>query len=143
LKGDGKFMFKKILLSSVLLTGALGAPTALAHTDAVNKATYSVSTNEFWLSDGNPIKYHPHFNSFIGIADFSETPESSFGQVIFEFYDLKGDLVYETSATVYGSSTYQAFTAPVTGIEEGSYSVKVKSINLKVDPNSVKISHVN
>jgi hypothetical protein len=43
LKGDGKCMFKKILLSSVLLTGALGASTALAQTNTVSKATYSES----------------------------------------------------------------------------------------------------
>ncbi|MBM7361941.1 hypothetical protein [Priestia taiwanensis] len=135
-----KRMLVPIMSMGVLFSSAFYHPI---QQEISAETAVQVSTNEFWLSDGNPIKYHPYFNSFIGIADFSSTPEHSSGQIIFEFYDLKGDLVYSTSATVSNASTYQPFLAPIKGVEEGSYSVKVKSIDVKVDPASVKISHVN
>jgi hypothetical protein len=46
-------MFKKILLSSVLLTGALGASTALANTDTVSKATHSENKQSVASAENN------------------------------------------------------------------------------------------
>ncbi|GGE58213.1 hypothetical protein [Priestia taiwanensis] len=46
-------MFKKILLSSVLLTGALGTSTALAQTDNVSKPVYTESKHSASTVESN------------------------------------------------------------------------------------------
>lgn len=139
-------MKKRILIPIMslgfLVFGAFYSPIQNTVSAQINNEKSSINESEFWLGDGNPIRYSPYYNTLIGIADVSSSTEQQSSHVVFEFYNLLGDLSYVTSATIHNHSTFQPFLAPIHSLEEGSYSVKVKVINAKVDPNTVRFSHI-
>ncbi|PFL58805.1 hypothetical protein COJ27_26180 [Bacillus cereus] len=138
---------KKSILIPVMSLGFLAfsafhSPVQNTVSAQVNNEKSSVIKSVFWLSNGNPIKYSPYYNTITGIADLSSSNKHQSSRVEFEFYNLRGDLSYVTSATLSNNSTLQSFSAPINSLEEGTYSVKVKAFNAKVDPNKVKFVHI-
>ncbi|MFD3218933.1 hypothetical protein [Bacillus sp. BR_7a] len=107
----------------------------------INTEKSSVSESEFWLSDGNPIRYSPYYNTIIGSADLSSSTQEKRSYIVFEFYNLRGDLSHVASANILHHSNPQKFSVPIKYLEEGSYSIKVKVINAKVDPKTIKFVH--
>ncbi|KEK21193.1 hypothetical protein BAGA_28805 [Bacillus gaemokensis] len=141
-------MKKRILIPVMsigfLIFSAFYSPVQNTVSAQINNEKSSINESEFWLYDGDPIRYYPYFNTFIGIADLSSSTEQESSRVVFEFYNLLGDLSYETSATIpnHNHSAFQPFSAPINSLENAVYSVKVKVINAKVDPNKVKFAHI-
>ncbi|MEI4623979.1 hypothetical protein [Bacillus cereus] len=140
---------KKSILIPVMSIGFLVfipfySPVQNTVSAQINNEKSSINESEFWLYDGDAIRYYPYFNTFIGIADVSSSNEQEPSRVVFEFYNLIGDLSYVTSATIpnHKHSAFQPFLAPIKFLEEATYSVKVKVINAKVDPNKVKFAHI-
>lgn len=141
-------MKKRILISIMsigfLFFSAFYSPVQNTVSAQINNEKLSVNESEFWLYDGDAIRYYPYFNTFIGIADVSSSNEQEPSRVVFEFYNLIGDLSYVTSATIpnHNHSNFQPFSAPINSLEEATYSIKVKVVNAKVDPNKVKFAHI-
>ncbi|MEI4803619.1 hypothetical protein ACIGHG_24685 [Bacillus sp. NPDC077411] len=135
-----------ILVMSIgfLVFNVFHSPVQNTVSAQVNNEKSSINESEFWLYDGNPIRYYTYFNTLIGIVDLSSSTEQESSHVVFEFYNLLGDLSYVTSATIpnHNHSTFQPFSAPINSLEEAAYSVKVKVINAKLDPNKVRFAHI-
>jgi nucleoside-specific outer membrane channel protein Tsx len=131
LKGDGKFMFKKVLLSSVLLTGVLGASTAFAQTDTVNsenqQSVENVETSvnsgliDFKFSTTYTADELLHVNNEYGavIGIFSDKP--------FEYNVILKNT--ETNELIHGTATgyfiFDQYQAEVSfgPLKDGTYQV--------------------
>ncbi|WP_377867478.1 hypothetical protein [Bacillus sp. R86525] len=141
-------MKKRILIPVMsmgfLIFGTFYSPDQNTVSAQINNEKSSVDESEFWLYDGDAIRYYPYFNTFIGIADVSSANEQEPSRVVFEFYNLRDDLSYVTSATIpnHKHSAFQPFSAPINSLEVATYSVKVKVINAKLDPNKVQFAHI-
>ncbi len=138
-------MKKKLLIPLMsigfLISGAFYSPDQNTVFAQINTEETSVNKSEFWLVNGNPIKYIPHYNTIIGTADLGSSTSGKTSYIVFEFYNLLGDLSHVTSATIPQHSNIQKFSVPIKYLEEGSYSVKVKVINAKVNPKTIKFVH--
>ncbi|CAM4366375.1 hypothetical protein [Bacillus albus] len=138
-------MKKRILIPVMsigfLVFGAFYSPDQNTVSAQINTEKSSVKESEFWLSNGNPIRYIPQYNTIIGTADLSSSTAGKRSYVVFEFYNLRGDLSHVASANILHRSNPQKFSVPIKYLEEGSYSIKVKVINAKVDPKTIKFVH--
>lgn len=138
-------MKKRILIPVMsigfLVFGAFYSPDQNTVSAQINTEKLSVNESEFWLGNGNPIRYSPYYNTIIGSADLSSSNEGKRSYVVFEFYNLRGDLSHVASANILHYSNLQKFSVPIKYLEEGSYSIKVKIINAKVDPKTIKFVH--
>ncbi|MEC2921443.1 hypothetical protein [Bacillus tropicus] len=138
-------MKKRILIPVMslgfLVFGAFYSSDQNTVSAQINTEKSFVSESEFWLSDGNPIRYSPYYNTVIGSADLSSSTQEKRSYIVFEFYNLLGDLSHVASANILHHSNSQKFSVPIKYLEEGSYSIKVKVINAKVDPKTIKFVH--
>lgn len=138
-------MKKRILIPVMsigfLVFGAFYSPDQNTVSAQVNTEKSSVNKSEFWLGNGNPIKHSPYYNTILGSADLSSSTKGKKSYVVFEFYNLRGDLSHVASANIPYRSNTQKFSVPIKDLGEGSYSIKVKVINAKVDPKTIKFVH--
>ncbi|MCU4788019.1 hypothetical protein OCF11_27095, partial [Bacillus cereus] len=136
-----KRFFISLMSIGFLVSGVFYSPGQNTVSAQINTEKTSVNESEFWLANGNPIKYIPHYNTIIGTADLSSSTPGKTSYVIFEFYNLIGDLSHVASATILHNSNPKKFSVPIKYLEAGSYSVKVKVINANVDPKTIKFVH--